>query len=183
MDIIFSQKLNLSILNDTPYIPNHPLPAGYEFSLLTYEEQRHQWAEVTTAAGEFPHKTQALKRFAEEFTPHLTEAKKRILFLKTTNGSYAGTATAWVGEWDKQTIGRLHWMEIKPEFQGQKLGRPLIAKAFELLSNYHHKAYLKTQPRSLAAIHLYLEFGFTPAIQTTAQEVAWNYVFSQLNKD
>lgn len=172
----------LYMVHDLDDIPNCPLPDGFKFCLLTREEEREQWAEIATATGQFPDKAQALKRFAAEFAPHLNEVKKRIIFLKTADGKYAGTASAWLGQWQKQTIGRLHWVEIKPEFQGQKLGRPLIAKAIELLSNYHQKAYLKTQPRSLAAIHLYLDFGFTPVMHTAEEGNAWNNVFSQLNK-
>ncbi len=176
------ENIPLYMVHDLDDIPNCPLPDGFKLCLLAREEECEQWAEITTAAGEFPDKTQALKRFAEEFAPYLSEAKKRILFLKTADGRYAGTASAWLSKWEKQMIGRLHWVEIKPEFQGQKLGRPLIAKAIELLSNYHQKAYLKTQPRSLAAIHLYLDFGFTPVMHTAEEENVWNDVFSELNK-
>lgn len=164
-------------------IPDYSLPDGFEFSLLHRDEERVQWAEITTATDEFQDKNQALKRFNTELSSDTGEARKRVMFLKTTNGRYAGTASAWFGKWNGKTIGRLHWVEILPEFQGHKLGRPLIAATLTLLERYHDKAYLKTQPRSLAAIHLYLDFGFKPAIHTADEERAWNHVFNQLNRD
>ncbi|WP_449354234.1 GNAT family N-acetyltransferase [Virgibacillus natechei] len=170
------------MLHDLTNIPNYTLTNGFEFSLLNSEEERLQWAEITSATGEFQDKKQALERFNIEFASDLIEAKKRIIFLKTTNERYAGTACAWFGKWNGETIGRLHWVEIVPEFQGHRLGRPLIAEALSLLKQYHEKAYLKTQPRSLAAIHIYLDFGFKPAIYTAEDEHAWNHVFDLLNK-
>ncbi|HLR08735.1 MAG TPA: GNAT family N-acetyltransferase [Bacillota bacterium] len=166
-----------SHLND---IPEYPLPDGFTFCLLSHEQEKEQWAEITTAAGEFTDKQHALQRFATEFAPKLNEVKRRIVFLKTTHDTYVGTATAWFGQWKNQTIGRLHWIAIKPAFQGKGLGKPLVAKAVKLLKQYHHKAYLKTQPRNLTAIYIYRDFGFKPAIHSAAEEQAWNAVFSRL---
>ncbi|WP_167751401.1 GNAT family N-acetyltransferase [Lentibacillus salicampi] len=170
------------MLHDLKHIPDCPLPDGFHFSLLHHKEEGKQWANLVTETGEFPDESQALARFGSELASDLNEAKKRVIFLKTTDGRYAGTASAWFGKWDDETIGRLHWVEIAPAFQGIKLGRPLIIKALKQLKMYHEKAYLKTQPASLAAIHLYLNFGFKPAIHTADEKCAWNHVFTQLHR-
>lgn len=177
------ENIPIYMLHDLKHIPDYPLPDGFEFSPLNSEKEGEQWAEITTATSEFPDKNQALIRFSTELASDLNKAKKRIIFLKTTTGRYAGTACAWFGKWNGETIGRLHWVEIMPKFQGHKLGRPLIAETLSLLKQYHDKAYLKTQPGSLAAIHLYRDFGFKPAIHTTEEKRAWNHVFNQLNRD
>ncbi|PXY55002.1 N-acetyltransferase [Virgibacillus profundi] len=128
------------------------------------------------ATGEFSSEDQALERFAQEFKPHLNEAKKRIIFLETTDGQTAGTATAWYGEWNSEIIGRLHWIEILPEFQGLRLGRPLVAEAMRLLALYHNHAYLKTQITSRAAIHIYKKLGFKPVILHEEEREVWEHI-------
>ncbi|GGJ95711.1 hypothetical protein GCM10007063_17690 [Lentibacillus kapialis] len=173
---------SLYMIHDLKTIPDYPLPDGFEFSLLTREEEGIQWAKITTATGEFPDELRALKRFRAELAATLNTAQERVIFLKTANGKYVGTASAWFGKWNDETIGRLHWVEIIPECQGHKLGRPLIAASLRLLKQHHGKAYLKTQPRSPAAIHLYLDFGFKPVIHAADEKRAWNHVFHELNK-
>ncbi|SFB10999.1 Ribosomal protein S18 acetylase RimI [Lentibacillus halodurans] len=177
------EHTSIYMMHDLKQLSSHPIPDGFEFCLLEREEEGKHWAEIAAATGEFQDISQALERFSTEFAAHLSEAKKRIIFLKTTDGRYAGTASAWFGKWNNDMIGRLHWVEIIPEFQGQKLGRPLITKALKLLSQYHDQAYLKTQPSSLTAIHIYLAIGFKPVTQTTGEELAWNHILNQLNKN
>lgn len=172
----------LYMLHQLDDIPNNSLPNSYRFRLFRQKNDSETWAKIVTATGEFPDENKAIERFNNEFKPHPNEVPKRIIFLETSDGHAAGTATAWFGEWNKVTIGRLHWVEITPEFQGKKLGRPLIAEAMKLLSQYHRQAYLKTQESSLAAIHIYNQFGFKPVCTTNEQQTAWDRVFHSLKK-
>ncbi|MDY0393433.1 GNAT family N-acetyltransferase [Virgibacillus halophilus] len=95
--------------------------------------------------------------------------KRSIIFITTTDRKTIGTATAWFGTWETKEIGRLHWVEIIPAYQGKKLGRSLIAKAMSWLADYHESAFLKTQTSSQAAIHIYQKLGWKPAI--TSQKI------------
>lgn len=148
---------------------NYPLPPGYQFRLYDDESDNEVWAEILTSTAEFASKNLALERFEQEFLPWLPLMKKRVIFLETEEGKAIGTASAWFGEFNKIDMGRLHWVEIKPEFQGNKLGRPLITKAMTLLKDYHQTAYLKTQASSEAVIHLYQKLGWQHVITTETE--------------
>lgn len=163
----------LYMTHDLTEIPSYPLPSEYQFRFFGAEDDNKKWAGIVTATGEFSAETKALKRFSQEFLPYLEAVKKRIVFLETTSGKTAGTAAAWYGEWNNETIGRLHWIEILPEFQGNGLGRPLITEAMKLLALYHTQAYLKTQTTSRAAIHLYKKLGFKPVITNDSDRKFW----------
>ncbi|MET3697479.1 acetyltransferase (GNAT) family protein [Bacillus oleivorans] len=164
----------LYMLHNLNKIPVFPLPEGFHFRFFQDSTDDINWARITAATGEFNNEQDALNRFNLEFRTNLNEAQKRILFLETTAGQTVGTATAWFGVWSNEIIGRLHWIEIIPEFQGKKLGKPLITEAMNILARYHEKAYLKTQTTSLAAIHLYKKLGWEPAILTKEDQLAWD---------
>jgi hypothetical protein len=50
----------------------------------------------------------------------------------------------------------------------------------EVLSALHDRAYLTTQRSSLAAIKIYLDFGFVPYVSEEAQEEEWSEILRQL---
>lgn len=153
---------------------NCPVPAGFYTRLYKNQTDTEKWANILVETGEFANKQDALTRFNEEFLPHLHQVKERMIFLDTTEGRTIGTATAWYGMNHERVLGRLHWVEIIPEFQSKGLGRPLIAEAMRILKSMHQEAYLTTQARSMVAIHLYLDLGWTPFIETAAQKKAWD---------
>ncbi|MBU5468328.1 GNAT family N-acetyltransferase [Virgibacillus sp. MSJ-26] len=166
-------EIPLYMKHDLKNIPHFSLPAGYHFRLFSREEDANLWAKTVTKTDEFSNEENAIKRFNEEFLPHVSEVEKRVVFIETSDGNIAGTATAWFGTWGGQDIGRLHWVEIIPEHQGKKLGRPLITKAMAILSDYHSSAYLKTQESSQAAIHLYQKLGWEPVVRLEQEEQIW----------
>ena len=156
-------------------IPESALPVGYQFRFFQHGDEHH-WARINVSTKEFPGTDVALERFNQEFYPHLPEVKKRMLFILNEEETPIGTATAWFGKWEGRVIGRLHWVEIIPEYQGKGLGVPLISKAIELLAIYHEEAYLKTQTTSQAAIHLYKKLGFEPVIHSEEEKEGWSLI-------
>lgn len=166
----------LYMYHDLSNVPICDLPEGYQFRLYKQESDAKRWAKIVTATNEFSSEEKALERFSTEFLSSKTEIKTRIIFIETTGGQTVGTATAWFGKWDQSVIGRLHWIEIIPEFQGNGLGRPLITKTMQILRNNHSTAYLKTQASSEAAIHLYKQLGWNPIITTKEEELIWKNI-------
>ncbi|WP_077328892.1 GNAT family N-acetyltransferase [Virgibacillus siamensis] len=152
------------------------LPSGYHFRRFSHKDDDKKWAKIMTETKEFSSERRAIERFNKELLPHITEAKRRIIFIETVDGNTVGTATAWFGKWTNNTIGRLHWIEIIPDYQGRKLGRPLIIKAMDILKENHQSAYLKTQASSKAAIHLYKELGWYPVIKTDKDRKIWKHL-------
>jgi len=143
-------------------IPVYHLPERYQFKLFEDQDEIH-WAAVETAAGEFQTLTGALKHFDKEFSGHLEEMKKRCVFLLSPDGEVVGTTTAWLGEFQGISQGRLHWVAIKPSHQGRGLAKPMLSYALSIMAKYHYKAYLTTQTTSWKAVRMYLDFGFEPA--------------------
>src|SRR5699024_7798028 len=109
------------MIHDLMDLPNVPLPKGYRFRKFDFTRNDEAlWATIVTATGEFASESEARQRFEDEFQPYPHETAERILFLETTEGRPVGTASAWFGEWNGETIGRLHWIEIIPDFQAKK---------------------------------------------------------------
>ena len=77
--------------------------------------------------------------------------------------------------------GRVHWMAIRPEFQGRGLGRALLTVICRRLRELgHERAYLHTSAARLAAIRLYLGFGFEPVLRNAEEETVWKAVLAGL---
>lgn len=164
----------LFMTHDLKVIHEFDLPSGYHFRMFNKREDALVWAKIVTQTQEFSTESEAIARFNVEFLPNMTETEKRMIFIETNAGERVGTATAWFGKLGDETMGRLHWVEIIPEYQGKKLGRPLITKAMSLLNDFHTSAYLKTQISSPAAIHLYQQLGWTAAPQSEQEQMIWN---------
>lgn len=134
------------------------------FSLSFYQEgDQLAWAEIETDVGEFDQREDALEYFKRTFSPYPQELKKRMLFITTDSGEKIGTATAW---WKETADGTryplVHWVAVKPEYQGQGLSKPLTSKVLMLLQNLEDNTpiVLHTQTWSHVAIRLYQKLGF-----------------------
>lgn len=163
-------------------IPHLPLPAGYHFRTFRRGDES-LWAEVQTAAGLFESTDKALERFAGEFAPHIEEMESRCFFIiSEETGEAVGAGVAWhdadfQGEGD---YGRLHWVAMRPEYQGRGLGKPLVSLLMERLAETHERAYLWTNHTCARAIYIYLDFGFEPMLISDRAEEAWRLLADEL---
>jgi GNAT superfamily N-acetyltransferase len=107
---------------------------------------------------------------------------QRQCYLCTADGRTIGTATAWFDDdFGGEIFGRVHWVAIVPQYQGHGLSRPLLSAVCERLREAgHERAYLTTSSARLAAIRLYLRFGFKPLIETEGQASAWRTLLEQI---
>lgn len=143
-------------------INNFPLPNG--FSLAFYQAGDDlAWAEIETAVAEFAREDEALKYFNRTFARHPEELEKRMVFIETEAGEKIGTATAW---WKETADGAryplVHWVAIKPDYQGRGLSKPLMSKVLQVLQDLenHDSIVLHTQTWSHVAIQMYEKFDF-----------------------
>jgi len=176
------------VREDLTALPSFPLPPGYRLRSYRHGEAS-LWAEIEVSVGEFPTVEQALMHFEKEFGPYPDELEKRCLFLEDAAGRAIGTTTAWFhnASWLEahphfagKNYGRLHWVAIRPEHQGRKLAKPLLAAALRRLAQFHSRAYLTTQTTSARAIHLYLDWGFVPLEVSERCPQAWRRLASVL---
>lgn len=175
------ERISLTMVHHLKEIPDNPFPAPYKIRRFTGQGQA-KWASILTEAGEFPNQEAALKRFKEEFEPHLNDVKERIYFIESEEGEAIGTASAWYGVLGGEEIGRIHWVGIIPEHQGKKLAKPLLCFLLKKLASWHDKAYLKTQTTNVKAVNAYLGLGFVPSIQDETQKAGWEYLEKELGK-
>ncbi|NLC68422.1 MAG: GNAT family N-acetyltransferase [Clostridiaceae bacterium] len=155
----------------------HPLPAGYYIRKYRIGEEGI-WAEIETAAGEFKTEKEALDYFEKEFGPYRHEMEERCFFvIHKDSGRAIGTTTAWYNDnYKGQNHGRIHWVEIHPDFQGRKLAKPLLATAMIYLAEHHDRAYLVSHTTRYKAINMYLDFGFKPELENNESVRAWKMV-------
>lgn len=164
-------------------IPEFSLPEGFNMRFFKNGEE-HLWARVETAVDEFSTEAAALEHFDREFGQFCDEMEKRCIFLETIGGDVIGTTTAWYGklEGEDKVSGRIHWVGIIPEYQGKKLSKPLLAKAMQVLAEYHDSAYLTSQTTSYQAVNMYLNFGFEPYVTNETDVEAWTLLEEVLNR-
>jgi len=159
-------------------LPEHPLPSGYRLRLMNPVDVKH-WVAVQQAAE--PFLTMSEKWFWQEFGKPAGLAWERCFLLQIDEGTPVGTITAWTDSaWDGQVRGRIHWLAVRPEWQGRGFAKPMVSMALELLRQFHDSVYLMTQPERLVAIRLYLGLGFEPVIRGDDECGVWRGVRGQL---
>lgn len=168
---------------DLKHIPEYQLPEEYKIRFFR-EGEENIWARVETSVDEFANEAAALAHFEKEFSPFLHEMRKRCLFIENCDGQVIGTTTAWYGilEGEQNVTGRIHWVAVVPEYQGKKLSKPLLAKAMQVLAEYHDSAYLTSQTTSYQAVNMYLNFGFEPYLTNETDIEAWKLLEDVLDR-
>ncbi|RTL41791.1 MAG: GNAT family N-acetyltransferase [Candidatus Melainabacteria bacterium] len=117
--------------------------------------------------------------FVDQFGRDFNLLSERQYYLLDGDAEPVGTATAW-DERRGLHSGRVHWLAIVPEHQGRGLSKALLsAVCRKLVLVGHRKGCLSTSTARLAAICLYLQFGFRPLIQSDEDEVAWSQFENQ----
>lgn len=139
------------------------------FSLVSHRPEFMQnWTRIQRAADQLNEISDDLFRIAFGTDDHVLH--QRILYLKNAEEEIIGTSAAWFGDEPFDgSWGRVHWVAVLPEYQGQGLGKYLLSETIKrLIELGHQKAYLTTDSRRPHAIKLYQDFGFE--IQTEGVE-------------
>lgn len=143
-------------------IPEFDLNEGYEFVHYTKGDEKH-WANIETSVLEFDKVRDARKYFKKNFYPFQDELKRRCYFVRCKKTKeYVATATIWWDYIDKRRNGWLHWIAVKPQYQGLGIAKAIIGycvkNAIEIEGDV--QLYLHTQTWSYSAINIYRKFGF-----------------------
>lgn len=161
--------------DDLDAIPEHPLPGGY--ALRPYVEgDRDTWVSIWQACE--PFLTITPETFDHEFGSDLPAMDRRCTFLAGPDGDDVGTITSWYERSHRgKAWGRIHWVAVVPDHQGQGLAKPMMTAAMKRMRALgHRRALLGTQIPRLAAIKTYLDFGFRPDMTTDDADRAWKLV-------
>ena len=185
-------------LNDLPAVAPPP-----GFSLRQGAGHKEDWVDIQKAAEPFltisadgPQEGS----YAHEFEPGagnlpegvtLESALKHQFFLvEDASGTAVGTATAWRSKHHREysamlssrvddsvelsSDGLVHWVAIRPEWQGKGLSKVLLAAVMRCFPGMGcSTCTLGTSSGRAQAIPLYLRFGFQPLVFTEGERRAW----------
>lgn len=134
------------------------------------------WAHIQDTADLYNHVT--VETHGRDYGTDETVLAQRQFFLEDAGGTAIGSASAWWkdayeladgGRW-----GEVHWVALLPDWQGQGLARPLMTLVLNRMVELGEtRAYLHTATIRLAAVNLYLRFGFVPHIYNDEQRQIW----------
>jgi GNAT superfamily N-acetyltransferase len=160
-------------------LPDCELPDG--FSLRSYHHMDEEnWFSIYRAADQ--HNRVYSSTFREYFGANTDELSQRQFYLCNNEGEAIGTATAWFNDdYHGERWGRVHWVAIKPEYQGRGLAKCLLAAVLHKLAACgHDKCYLRTYSMRDKAIQLYLGLGFEPHISNDADLKIWHKIAREI---
>lgn len=155
-------------------VPNCPPPEGFRFDWHK-EGDEARWLDIHRAAERAIPITHEL--YLRQFGLDQRVIHDRQLFLLNEEDEAVGTATAWfdAGYLARLTgrkediyadlnYGRVHWVAVRPEFQGRGLGTSLVTAVCQRLRDLgHQRAYLVTWSDRPKAIRMYSRLGFVEA--------------------
>lgn len=161
------------------HIPDVPLPEGFSFRPYQPGDER-VWTDIWRDAEPFLAVDDDL--FAREFGTDWGALRWRCFFIVDARGCAVGTVTAWYSrEFREQVWGRVHWLAVRPAYQGKGLAKAAMSFVLKQLAQWHDRAWLDTSSGRLNAIKLYLDFGFLPDMDAPAAAIAWKQVQQRLH--
>jgi RimJ/RimL family protein N-acetyltransferase len=162
-------------MNDIPEIP---FPEGYGIRYFRSGEG-YIWTRIQKAAEPFFSIEDSL--FNREFGDHLNEMPDRSFFVINNKEEEIGTITAWwKNNWKGKDWGMIHWVAIHPQHQRRGLAKSAMSVAMKRLKRSHDRCMLNTSTGRIAAIKVYLDFGFQPYIDSEEKHKAWRQLASVL---
>ena len=167
------------IREDLENIPRRSLPPGYRFPWYRPGDETI-WRDIQGEADKYITVSDDL--FEKQFGDDPRVLGRRLCFLLDPDESAIGTAAAWFNDdYHGRCFGRVHWVAIRPHRQGKGFAKPLMtAVCTRLKALGHDCAYLTTATVRIAAINLYLKFGFVPEIETMDDLTAWRQTRDRL---
>lgn len=167
---------NISIHMVRSHLENLP-PCNFPkpYAIRTYQPgDERAWKDIHLRADRY--NTFTDETFGKQFGADTRLLEENQFYLINAEEQPVGTATAWCvarGEPAREE-GLVHWVALIPEEQGKGLSKPLLAAVCHRLKvRGYTRAYLSTSSARIAAVGLYLSFGFQPDIRQAVQRDIW----------
>jgi len=155
-------------------IPQHAFPPGFGVRPLR-DGEGPIWTAIQRDAE--PVLEIADDRFDREFGHDLPATRTRCFFVTAPRGREVGTISAWyTTDAEDRVWGLIHWVAVRPAFQGRGLAKAAMTHAMNRLAKWHDRARLTTSTGRLGAIKVYLDFGFRPDVGQDEARPAWRLV-------
>lgn len=164
---------------DLEGIGQFDLPAPYSLRWYRPGDEK-DWVAIHVDADDYNDITMEL--YTKEFGTDAEYTARRMCFLCDGEGGAMGTASAWhEANHRGAAAGRLHWVCIVKRLHGRGLAKPLLTSVLGRMKQLgYERACLSTDTRRLAAVSLYLKFGFIPEIRDEKHLRAWEWIRTQL---
>jgi len=157
-------------LRDIPYIP---FPDGFGIRPMRTDEGA-LWLDIERDAEDW------LKMeddaFVSEYGHNQHAVQWRSFIATGPKGIGVGIISSWLYTFHGQKYGLIHWVAVRPAYQGKGLGKAMVSFALHKLAQWHDKALLGTQTARIPAIKLYLDFGFVPYLKSPGAADSWKKV-------
>jgi len=155
------------------------LPEGFRFSAFHSGDEK-AWAKIETSVLEFSDELDALIYFQKEYLPYISELEKRCLFIENDKNEKIATSTAWWGYSGIRRDPWLHWVAVKPQYQGLGLGKSIISRIIQLMIEMEgdRELYLHTQTWS----HRQLKFTKNMGLQLQTKRICSSMQMKTMRK-
>ncbi len=155
-------------------IPIVAFPEGFSIRAMRPDEGG-LWTDIWRDAEEFGAIEPTL--FRSQFGADSEALRWRGYIVQDSRGVGVATITSWYNRTHKgQDYGQIHWVATRRSHWGLGLGKAMLSYALRQMAQWHKRAFLGTQTRRLAAIKLYLDFGFVPDLDSPWAREAWREV-------
>jgi ribosomal protein S18 acetylase RimI-like enzyme len=152
---------NYRIIMERPHlndIPDIPFPEGFTIRPMKITDAG-LWEDIWRDAEPFTTISDGL--FMREFGTDPAAITRRCFLIFAPNGCAVGTISSWYNRnYKGHDYGRIHWVAIRPVWQGKGLAKAALSFALKIMAQWHDRAYLITSSGRTAAIKLYEKFGF-----------------------
>jgi GNAT superfamily N-acetyltransferase len=160
-------------------IPHVSLPEGFTIRSMRLDEAG-LWTDIWRDAEEFSDFGPDV--FNQEFGHDPQAIQWRGYIVENERGLAVGTITAWYNRAFKgEDYGQIHWVAVRRSAWGQGIGKAMLSYALDQMAQWHDRAFLGTQTKRLAAIKVYLDFGFVPDLDREGAVEAWREVKENLD--
>ncbi|MHC4871545.1 MAG: GNAT family N-acetyltransferase [Planctomycetota bacterium] len=166
MTVIYMERDNLSDISE------YQLPEEYHFTWYR-EGDEAAWLDIHAEADKYNNCD--LDLYRKSFGDDAEELSRRQCFINDSKGFKIATASAWFeNNYKDERWGRVHWVAVRPAYQGRGLAKPLLSEILLRLTALHEKkVYLTTQSVRIPAINMYLKYGFRPVINNNEEIAKW----------
>ncbi|MGC9349475.1 MAG: GNAT family N-acetyltransferase [Anaerolineae bacterium] len=160
-------------------IPHVPFPEGFTIRPMRLDEAG-LWTDIWRDAEEFSDFGPDV--FHRQFGQDLPAMQWRSFIVENERGVAVATITVWYDRTFKgEDYGQIHWVAVRRSVWGKGIGKAMLSYALEQMAQWHDRAFLGTQTKRLAAIKIYLDFGFVPDLEPPGAVKAWREVKENLD--
>jgi beta-glucuronidase len=160
-------------------IPQVAFPEGFRVRTMRNDDGG-LWTDIWRDAEEYLEVGPDL--FWNQFGDDPEALTWRGFIVEDQRGIAVGTITAWYNRtYHGRDYGQIHWVAVRRASWGRGIGKAMMTHALNQMAQWHDRAFLGTQTKRLAAIKVYLDFGFVPDLAYAGAREAWLEVTAHLS--